>query len=95
MGLFNAMCSIGEMNNLLKETEGQLKKISDLMGSKASSIMIQQEVNHLISLYNQMGDVLENSSGARVAMYTFLGKKTRALNVLMFLKEVIMDMNNA
>ena len=93
MGFFNAMSSIGKMNNLLTETEKQLKLISDLMERNVSKMRIQMEVNYLMGLYNEMVRVLDNSGGARVATYTFLGQKTRSLNILMFLKETIQELN--
>lgn len=94
MGFFNAMSSIGKMNKLLIDTEWQLKRITDLMENNAPNIQIQQEVRNLVDLYNQMGSVLENSAGARIATYSFLGKKCRSLDVLLFLKEIIRDINN-
>lgn len=94
MGFFNAMSSIGKMNNLLKETEEQLRMISNLIESGAPKFRVQQGVVGLMGLYNQMVDVLQNSSGARVATYTFLGQKTRSVNVLMFLKETIQELDS-
>ena len=93
MGFFNAMSSIGKMNNLLKETENQLRKISDLMQYGANQDRIQQEVKFLDTLRKEMILVLEGSAGARVATYTFLGHKTRSLNVIMFLNDTIQELN--
>ena len=75
MGFFNAMSSIGKINDLLKEMEYQLKIVGDMTDNNVSSLRVQQEVDGLIKLYNQIGSVLENSSGARTAVYTFLGRK--------------------
>lgn len=92
MGFFNAMSSIGKINDLLKETEYQLKIVGDMADNNVSSLRVQQEVDGLIKLYNQIGSVLENSSGARTAVYTFLGRKCRSWEILSFLNETIREL---
>lgn len=92
MGFFNAMSSIGKINNLLKEIEYQLKVIGDMTDNSVPSTKVQNEVNELIRLYNQLGNVLENSGGARTAVYTFLGRKCRSWEVLSFLNETIREL---
>lgn len=92
MGFFNAMSSIGKINDLLKETEYQLKIIGDMTDNSVHSSRVQQEVEDLIKLYNQIGSILENSSGARTAVYTFLGRKCRSWEVLFFLNETIKEL---
>lgn len=92
MGFFNAMSSIGKINDLLKEIEYQLKIVSDMMGSSVSTSRIQLEVEGLVKLYNQTGGLLENSSGARTAVYTFLGRKCRSWEILSFLNETIREL---
>lgn len=92
MGFFNAMSSIGKINDLLKETEYQLKIIGDMTDNLVSSSRVQQEVDGLVRLYNQMGSVFENSSGARIAAYTFLGRKCRGWEILSFLNETIREL---
>lgn len=92
MGFFNAMSSIGKINELLKETEYQLKVVGDMMDNSAPRTRIQQEIEGLIKLYNQIGSVLENSSGARTAVYTFLGRKCRSWEILSFLNETIREL---
>lgn len=92
MGFFNAMSSIGKINDLLKETEYQLKIIGDMTDNSVPSSRVQQEVEDLIKLYNQIGSILENSSGARTAVYTFLGRKCRSWEVLSFLNETIKEL---
>lgn len=94
MGFFNAMSSIGKINDLLKETEYQLKIIGDMTDNSVSSARVQQEIAGLIRLYNQMGSLFENSSGARVAVYTFLGRKCRGGEILSFLNETITELKN-
>ncbi|MBQ9884046.1 MAG: hypothetical protein IJM43_06280 [Bacteroidaceae bacterium] len=92
MGFFNAMSSIGKINDLLKEMEYQLKIVGDMTDNNVSSLRVQQEVDGLIKLYNQIGSVLENSSGARTAVYTFLGRKCRSWEILSFLNETIREL---
>lgn len=92
MGFFNAMSSISKINDLLKEVEYQLKIVGDMKGNSVSSIRVQQEVDGLISLYNQIGNILENSGGARTAVYTFLGRKCRSWEILSFLNETIREL---
>lgn len=92
MGLFNAMSSIGKINDLLKETEYQLKIVGDMTDNSVSNSRVQQEVDGLIRLYNQIGSLLENSSGARTAVYTFLGRKCRSWEILSFLNETIKEL---
>jgi len=89
MGFFNAMSSIGKINDLLKETEYQLKIVGDMTDNSVSTPRVQQEVEGLIRLYNQIGNLLEKSSGARTAVYTFLGRKCRSWEILSFLDETI------
>lgn len=92
MGFFNAMSSISKINELLKEVEYQLKIVGDMKGNSVSSFRVQQEIDGLISLYNQIGSVLKNSSGARTAVYTFLGRKCRSWEILSFLNETIREL---
>lgn len=92
MGFFNAMSSIGKINDLLKETEYQLKIVGDMMDNSAPRSRIQQETEGLVRLYNQIGGLLENSSGARTAVYTFLGRKCRSWEILSFLNETIREL---
>ncbi len=94
MGFFNAMSSIGKINDLLKETEYQLKIIGDMTDNSVHSSRVQQEVEDLIKLYNQIGSLLENSSGARTAVYTFLGRKCRSWEILTFLNETIRELKH-
>lgn len=94
MGFFNAMSSIGKINDLLKETEYQLKIIGDMTDNSVHSSRVQQEVEDLIKLYNKIGSLLENSSGARTAVYTFLGRKCRSWEILTFLNETIKEQKN-
>lgn len=89
MGFFNAMSSIGKINDILKEAEYQLKIIGDMTDNSVSNSRIQQEVDELIRLYNQMGTLFENSGGARTAVYTFLGRKCRSWEILSFLNDTI------
>lgn len=92
MGFFNAMSSISKINDLLKEVEYQLKIVGDMKNNSVSSVKVQQEVEGLISLYNQIGSILENSGGARTAVYTFLGRKCRSWEILSFLNETIREL---
>lgn len=92
MGLFNAMNSIGKINDLLKETEYQLKIVSDMMNNSVPTSRVQLEVEELVKLYNQIGSLLENSGGARTAVYTFLGRKCRSWEILSFLNETIREL---
>ena len=94
MGFFNAMSSIGKINDLLKETEYHLKIIGDMTDNSVHSSRVQQEVEDLIKLYNKIGSLLENSSGARTAVYTFLGRKCRSWEILTFLNETIKELKN-
>lgn len=89
MVFFNAMSSIGKINDLLKETEYQLKIIGDMTDNSVSNSRVQMEIQGLVSLYNQIGNILENSSGARTAVYTFLGRKSRSWEIMSFLNETI------
>ena len=92
MGFFNAMSSIGRINDLLKETEYQLKVISDMESNSVSSTRLHQEVEGLIVLYNELGATFEKSSGARDAVYKFLGRKCRGWEILSFLNETIREL---
>lgn len=92
MGIFNALSSIGKINDLLKEIEFQLKIIGDMSENSVSNVRIQQEVEGLIRQYKQLVALLENSSAARTAVYTFLGRKTRSWGILSFLNETIREL---
>lgn len=94
MGFFNAMSSIGKINDLLKETEYQLKIIGDMTDNSVPGSRVQQEVEDLIKLYNQIGSLIENSSGARTAVYLFLGRKCRSWEILSFLNETIRELKH-
>ncbi len=94
MGFLNAMSSIAKINELLKETEYQLKIIGDMTDNNVNFSRVQREVEGLIRLYNQIGAVLGNSSGARTAVYNFLGRKCRSWEILSFLNESIREFKN-
>lgn len=94
MGLFNAMSSIGKLNDMLKETEYQLKIIGDMADNHTPSSRMQQEFDGLVRLYDKMGSIFENSSAARIAVYTFLGRKCRGWEILSFLRETITELKN-
>ena len=92
MGFFNAMSSIGKINDLLKEIEYQLKIVGDMTDNSVSNARVQQEVEGLIRQYNRLGSLIENSSGARIAVYSFLGRKCRSWEILSFLNETIREL---
>ena len=92
MGFFNAMSSIGKINDLLKEIEYQLKIVGDMTDNSVSNARVQQEVEGLIRQYNRLGLLIENSSGARIAVYSFLGRKCRSWEILSFLNETIREL---
>lgn len=90
MGLF----SVGKVNTLLLQTEAQLARISDKYQFGASKSELRTEVNKLRQLHAQLNYHFIDSSIARTAMYSFLGRKCRSWEVAGFLTEIIRDMEN-
>lgn len=94
MGLINAFNSVGKMNDLLKEAEYQLKIVCDMQDSGADRYRMLQELNQLKILYNQISEVLDNSAGARVATYSFMGERgARSWQILAFLQHAINELS--
>lgn len=86
MGFFNMMTSIGRINNLLKEAEHEILLIAQMKRNNTSSNLIHIEIQQLGRIYNEVYNLIQNSSGARTAVYEFVGRKMRSWEVLNVIK---------
>ena len=93
MGFFNAMSSIGKINNLLKDFENQVTISQDLVERNASTQMLMNNLNVLKSIHQQLIDTFSNSAGARTAMFTIFGDKMQMHGILTYTKNVILHLN--
>lgn len=92
MGLFNAMGSIGKINNLLKDFENQVTITQDLVERNASAQMLMNNLNVMKSIHQQLIDTFSNSSAARIAMFTIFGEKMQMDGILTYSKNVIYNL---
>lgn len=86
MGFFNMMTSIGRINKLLTEAEHEILLIAQMKRNNTSSNLIYIEIQQLGRIYNEVENLLQNSSGARTAVYEFVGRKMRSWEVLNTIK---------
>lgn len=93
MGFFNAMSSIGKINNLLKDFENQVTISQDLVERDAPTQMLVNNLNVLKSIHQQLIDTFSNSAGARTAMFTIFGDKMQMHGILTYTKNVIFHLN--
>lgn len=93
MGFFNAMSSIGKINNLLKDFENQVTISQDLVERDAPTQMLINNLNVLKSIHQQLIDTFSNSAGARTAMFTIFGDKMQMHGILTYTKNVILHLN--
>ena len=93
MGFFNAMSSIGKINNLLKDFENQVTISQDLVERDAPTHMLINNLNVLKSIHQQLIDTFSNSAGARTAMFTIFGDKMQMHGILTYTKNVILHLN--
>lgn len=93
MGFFNAMSSIGKINNLLKDFENQVTISQDLVERDAPTQMLVNNLNVLKSIHQQLIDTFSNSAGARTAMFTIFGDKMQMHGILTYTKNVILHLN--
>ena len=92
MGLFNAMSSIGKINNLLKDFENQVTITQDLVERNASTQMLMNNLNVMKSIHQQLIDTFSNSAAARIAMFTIFGEKMQMDGILTYSKNVIYNL---
>ncbi len=93
MGFFNAMSSIGKINNLLKDFENQVTISQDLVERDAPTQMLVNNLNVLKSIHQQLIDTFSNSAGARTVMFTIFGDKMQMHGILTYTKNVILHLN--
>lgn len=75
MGLFNAISSIGKINNLLKDLENQIIITQRQVANNAPTSNLQNSFNVLKKIHQELIDLFGNSNGASCAVYSFFGKR--------------------
>lgn len=89
MGFFNAVSSIMQVNNLLKDLENQVIITQDLVRRNAPIENLQNSLNVLKYIHQDLINTFSNSSGARVSMFTLFGDKMRMHDILTYSKNII------
>lgn len=92
MGFFNAMSSINEINNLLKDLENQITIVQDLVARGASPSTLNNSLNVLKSIHQQLIDTFSQSRTAQTAVYKLFGDKMRMHDILTYSKNVIYNL---
>lgn len=92
MGFFNAMSSVNKINGLLTEFEQQVLLSQQLLETNASKQTLDCVLNRMAVLHQELIDTFSNSSGARVSMYHMFGDKMRMDGILMYTKNVTMNL---
>lgn len=92
MGFFNAMSSINRINNLLVDLENQVTITQNLVQTNASRWQLENNLNVLKRIHQDLIDNFSNSSAARVAVFTLFGDKMRMDAILMYSKNVAMNL---
>ena len=93
MGFFNAMSSIGTINQLLKDLENQVTICQSQVQNNVSTAVLNNSLNVLKDIHQKLIDNFSNSSAARVATYTIFGDKMRMDGILTYSKNVIYHLN--
>jgi hypothetical protein len=94
MGFFNAMSSIGKINNLLKDFENQVTISQDLVERGAPKENLIYSLNVLKSIHQELIDTFSNSGAARTAMFKVFGDKMQMHGVLTYTKNVIYHLHS-
>ncbi len=89
MGFFNMMSSIGRINKLLIEAEHEIVLIAQMRENQTPHNLILSEIRQLERIYNDVAVLIDNSSGARTAVYEFVGRKMRSWEILNTIKSAI------
>lgn len=93
MGFFNAMSSIGKINNLLKDLENEVTITQSLVSQDASREVLLNHVNILSSIHQELINTFSNSSGARTAMFKIFGNKMQMHDILTYSKNLVLHLN--
>lgn len=93
MGFFNAMASIGTINQLLKEFENLVTITQDLVERNAATSTLNNRLSAMKSIHQELINTFANSSAARVAMFKIFGDKMQMHEILTYTKNVIMNLN--
>ena len=92
MGFFNAMSSINRVNKLLKDLENQVAITQGQIESNAPAYMLENSLNTHKRIHQELIDAFSNSGGARVSMFTVFGEKMRMDDVLLYSKNLAMNL---
>lgn len=94
MGFFNAMASIGKINQLLKDFENLVTITQDLVERNAPTSTLNNHLNAMKSIHQELINTFENSSGARTAMFKLFGDKMQMHGILTYTKNVILHLHS-
>lgn len=92
MGFFNAMSSINKVNNLLKDLENQVTITQGQIERRAPLSNLENSLNVHKRIHQELIDIFSNSGGARVSVYSVFGDKMRMDDVLMYSKNLAMNL---
>ena len=92
MGFFNAMSSINKVNNLLKDLENQVTITQGQIERNAPLSNLENSLNVHKRIHQELIEAFSNSGGARVSVYTVFGDKMRMDDVLMYSKNLAMNL---
>jgi ATP-dependent protease HslVU (ClpYQ) peptidase subunit len=92
MGFFNAMSSINKINRLLKDLENQVTITQDQVASNAPVNTLRNSLNVHKRIHQELIDAFAGSSTARISMFKIFGDNMRMQDVLLFSKNVTMNL---
>ena len=93
MGIFNALSSIGTCNNILARIEYKFGILESHVnnGNRIEAGLVLGEIRDLVG---QFIVTLDNSSGARIAMFKFYGVPKKGVELILILTDLVNDLRN-
>lgn len=92
MGFFNGMATVNRINQLLKDLENQVTITQGQVQSGASRFTLENSLNTHKRIHQELINEFSNSATARISVYKIFGDKLRMDDVLMYSKNVTMNL---
>lgn len=92
MGFFNGMATVNRINQLLKDLENQVTISQGQIQSNASRFTLENSLNIHKKIHQELINAFANSATARVSVYKIFGEKLRMDDILMYSKNLIMNL---
>lgn len=92
MGFFNGMSTVNRINQLLKDLENQVTISQGQIQSNASRFTLENSLNTHRKIHQELINAFANSATARVSVYKIFGEKLRMDDILMYSRNLIMNL---